>query len=160
MAWISKKRVSELEKKVNELSPEKFPEELPENIKEQIKAIVRSETEKLSDDIKQTHAELVELTKNVYQNQEGLKKLSDGLNQTQKDLKTTNAQLIELTTKVKKFILSTRKITKTVFQEIENKLKEALGKDFFEEKPTEPDKTAVGIQSEQQEVAEGDYDST
>lgn len=135
MAWISKKelkkKLTELGEKVSELGREKFPEELPENIKEQIRGIVRSETKKLSDD----------------------------LSQTQKDLKTTDTQLIELTTKVKKFIFSTRKITKTVFQEIENKLKEALGKDFFDEKPeepTEPDETAVGVQVEQQEVAEDD----
>lgn len=160
MARISKKelkkKLTELEKKVSELGREKFPEELPEDTKEQIRGIIRSETEKLSNDIKQTHAELVELTTKVYQNQEGLKKLSSGLSQTQKDLKTTDAQLVELTGKVQKFTSLSREVTKTVFQEIENKLKEALGEDFFEEKPEE----TVAVESEQQEVAEGDYDST
>ncbi len=118
MAWISKKkRIAKLEEKVGKLGREKFPEELPENIKEQIRGIVRSET----------------------------KKLSDGLNQTREDLNTTNTQLTELTGKVKKFISSTREITKTVAQGVWNNLKEALGKDFFEEKPEEP---------KQQETAE------
>lgn len=117
MAWISKKelkkKLTELEKKVNELDSKKFPQELPEDIREQIRGIVRSETKKLFDD----------------------------LSQTQKDLKTTDAQLVELTGKVKKFISLTRKITKVLVQDIQNKLKEALGEDFFEEKQTEQDET-------------------
>ena len=116
MAWISKKKLkeelTELQKKVKELDSKKFPEELPENIKEQIRGIVRSETEKLSND----------------------------LDKVRKDLNTTSDQLIELTGKVKKFISLTRKITKTIFQEIEKKLREVLGEDFLEEKPEEPTK--------------------
>lgn len=130
MAWISKKELkkelTELRKKVSELDSKKFPEELPEDIKEQIRGIVRGETELLS-------SRLNGIIRKVGKQDEKIEKL-------QKDLKTTDAQLIELTGKVKKFISLTRQITKTLIQDIWNKLKEALGEDFFEEKPEEPTK--------------------
>lgn len=80
---------------------------MPENIKEQIRGIVRGETESLS----------------------------ARLDKVKKDSETTNEQLAELTGKIKKFISLTRETTKVILQSVENKVKEALGKDFFEEKP-------------------------
>lgn len=127
MARISKKkRIAELEKRVSGLEAEKFPEELPENIKEQIRGIVRSETERLSDD----------------------------LDKVRKDSQTINAQLVELTEKVRKFFSSTQETTKMVVtdaQGILNKLKEVLSESFFEEKAEEAPEAQepTGVEAEQ-----------
>lgn len=51
------------------------------------------------------------------------------------DWKATDSQPKELTGKIRKFISSTREITKEIFQSIGNKLKGTLGENFFEEKP-------------------------
>jgi len=69
MAWISKKkldeRITELEKKVNELDPQKIAEravknlrELPKDIQEQIRGIIRSETKNLNDILEKDKIEI------------------------------------------------------------------------------------------------------
>ena len=69
MAWISKKklneRITELERKVNELDPQKIAEkairnleELPKDIQEQIRGIVRSETENFNDRLEKNKTEI------------------------------------------------------------------------------------------------------
>ncbi|GAG52892.1 unnamed protein product, partial [marine sediment metagenome] len=66
MARKSKKeRIAELERKVNELDPQKIAEravknlrELPKDIQEQIRGIIRSETENLNDRLKKNVEEI------------------------------------------------------------------------------------------------------
>lgn len=144
MAWISKKelkkKLTELEKKVSELDPEKVSQRLKTAIEEldQFKvAMLNKATEEVNkatgtlEKVKEGMAGLIEKVAD-----EKTKGLSDDLDKVRKDLQTSDEQLAELTRKVKKFISLTQETTKVALSRISEVIKKTL--ESIEKKSEEP----------------------
>ncbi len=90
MAWISKRkldeRITELEREVSELNPQKIAkeaiknlEELPKDVQGQIRGIIRSETKNLNDRLENIETEVEARRKELDSLRSGIKKVIESI---------------------------------------------------------------------------------